>query len=205
MENFGDIGSKSYRKSPAVEYSVRDQLSFVVKLAVWFFNVTVILVHESIENLLALVKGRKPTDISGQVALVTGGANGLGREIAFRLAEERCNVVIVDLNLNEAQETAAEIAKRFKVKTAAFKVDVSDFDAIQRLKVDIEESLGPVDILVNNAGILSKISLREGQPSDIQRLINVNLTSHFWVGTPAHLNRLLTDSRCRRFAHFSGK
>jgi hypothetical protein len=188
MKNFGDIGNKSYRKSPKVEYSISDQLSFVWKLAVWLFNVSVILVHESIENFFALIKGRTPTNISGHLALVTGGANGLGREIAFRLAQERCNVVIVDLNLNEAQKTATEIAEQFEVKTAAYKVDVSDFDAIQQLKVDIEESLGAVDILVNNAGILSKISFREGQPSDIQRLIDVNLTSHFWVETAFHLN-----------------
>lgn len=41
--------------------------------------------------------------------------------------------------------------------------------------------MGFVDILVNNAGILSVISLREGQPKDVQKIIDVNLTSHFWV------------------------
>jgi all-trans-retinol dehydrogenase (NAD+) len=110
-----------------------------------------------------------------------GGANGLGRAIAFRLAREKCNVVIIDLNLPEAQNTAKEIAEKFNVKTAAYKVDVSHYDAIQQLRKDIESSLGTVDILVNNAGILSAISLREGRPSDIQRLIDVNLSSHFWV------------------------
>lgn len=94
---------------------------------------------------------------------------------------EKCNVVIIDLNLNEAQKTASEISEKFNVKTAAYKVDVSNYDAIQKLKSDIEGSLGSVDILVNNAGILSTISLREGQPSDIQKVIDVNLTSHFWV------------------------
>jgi all-trans-retinol dehydrogenase (NAD+) len=89
--------------------------------------------------------------------------------------------VIIDVNLKEAEKTAAEIAEKFNVKTAAFKVDVSDYEAIQQLKVDIEKTMGFVDILVNNAGILSVISLREGQPKDIQKLIDVNLTSHFWV------------------------
>lgn len=97
------------------------------------------------------------------------------------MAKERCNLAIVDLNLSEAQATAEEIAKKFGVKTKAFKVDVSDFDAIQQLKIDVERELGSVDILVNNAGILSAISLREGHPNDIQKIINVNLTSHFWV------------------------
>jgi all-trans-retinol dehydrogenase (NAD+) len=105
----------------------------------------------------------------------------LGRAIAFRLAREKCNVVIIDLNVVEAEKTALEIAEKFNVKTAAYKVDVSDYDAIQQLKTDIESSMGTVDILVNNAGILSAISLREGRPSDIQKVIDVNLTSHFWV------------------------
>lgn len=88
---------------------------------------------------------------------------------------------MVDINLTDAQRTADEIAQNFKVKTAAYKVDVSDFDAIQQLRKDVESTMGCVDILVNNAGILSKISLREGRPQDLQKVIDVNLTSHFWV------------------------
>lgn len=111
----------------------------------------------------------------------TGGANGLGRAIAFRLGSEKCNVVIADINHKEAEATAAEISAKYDVKTAAYKVDVSSFESIQQLKKDIEGTLGTVDILVNNAGIISAISLREGQPKDIQKVIDVNLTSHFWV------------------------
>jgi all-trans-retinol dehydrogenase (NAD+) len=110
-----------------------------------------------------------------------GGANGLGRAIAFRLAREKCNIVIIDLNLSEAQKTASEITEKFNVKTAAYKVDVSNYDAIQQLKKDIESTMGVVDILVNNAGILSAISLLDSRPGDIQKVIDVNLTSHFWV------------------------
>lgn len=105
----------------------------------------------------------------------------MGREIAIRLAKEKCNIVIIDLNLIEAQKTALEIAEKFSVTTAAYKTDVSNYEAIQKLKTDIESTLGTVDILINNAGILSGLSLREGQPKDIQKVIDVNLTSHFWV------------------------
>lgn len=121
--------------------------------------------------------------ICWKVALfcTTGGANGLGRAVAFRLGRENCNVVIADINNKEAEATAAEIAAKYGVKTAAYKVDVSSFESIQQLKKDIDSTLGTVDILVNNAGIISAISLREGQPKDIQKVIDVNLTSHFWV------------------------
>lgn len=106
----------------------------------------------------------------------------MGRAIAFRLAQENCNIVIIDINLDEARKTAAEIAQKFKVSTAAFRVDVSDHEAVQNLKTDIEKTLGSsVDILVNNAGILAIRPFYAGSPSDLQKVIDVNLTSHFWV------------------------
>lgn len=107
----------------------------------------------------------------------------MGRAVALRLAQEKCDIVIADLNLVEAQRTAAEISEKFNVKTAAFKVDVSSYDQVQQLRTVIEDHLGSVDILINNAGILSKISLLDGQPKDIQKVIDVNLASHFWVKT----------------------
>jgi all-trans-retinol dehydrogenase (NAD+) len=112
---------------------------------------------------------------------VTGGANGLGKEIAIKLAAVGCNVAIADVNLKDARLTAEEIACKFNVKTMAYHADVSDFNSVQLLKEQIESTLGFVDILVNNAGILTLISLREGTPADIQRIIDTNLTSHFWV------------------------
>lgn len=89
--------------------------------------------------------------------------------------------MICDVNYEEAKRTATEIAERYNVKTTSFRVDVSDAGGVQQLRKDIENTLGCVDILVNNAGILSKISLLEGSSRDIQKVIDVNLTSHFWV------------------------
>jgi all-trans-retinol dehydrogenase (NAD+) len=120
-----------------------------------------------------------------------GGANGLGRAIAFRLAKESCNVVIIDLNLNEAQKAASEITEKFNVKAVAYKVDVTNYEAIQQLKKDIESTLGSVDILVNNAGVVPSISLREGKPSDLQKIIDLNVSSHFWV-----INNAKNSFRC---------
>lgn len=112
---------------------------------------------------------------------MTGAANGLGKEIAIELAKAGCNVAIADINLENAEVTALEIATEFKVKAQAYYVDVSNFESVQKLKKDIESTLGPVDILVNNAGLLTFISLREGSPADIQKIIDTNFASHFWV------------------------
>lgn len=181
MENFDDYENKSYVPATRVTYTFSDKMNFLWKFLILFAQGSMILVYELLINFVKLFNPTKPKDISGQIALVTGGANGLGKAIAFRLAKEKCNIVIADLNLNEAKQTAAEIAEKFNVKTNAYKVDVSDFSAIQKLKVDIESSMGFVDILVNNAGILSAMSLREGEPEQVQKVIDVNLTSHFWV------------------------
>lgn len=62
-----------------------------------------------------------------------------------------------------------------------FEVDVSNFDEVKELQKSVENDIGPVDVLVNNAGILTRISLLEGRAKDIQRVINVNLSAHFWV------------------------
>lgn len=191
MENFDDFENKSYEKASVVKYTAAEYFKFIVRGIVIVFQVLSLAVVAIFENLF---RSKKPKNISGQLALVTGSANGLGREIALRLAREGCNIIIVDLNLNEAQKTAAEISEKFKVKTVAFKVDVSDYEAIQQLKKDIEKSLGDLDILVNNAGILSAISFREGSPSDVQKLIDVNLSSHFWT-VRTFLNKMIDRKR----------
>lgn len=120
-------------------------------------------------------------NISGQVALVTGSANGLGRAIAFRLAQENCNIAVADINYKSAVRTANEIKEKFRVKAEAYKVDVADPESIRQLKVDIEASLGAVDILVNNAGMLTNASFREYTDHQLQKIIDVNFTSHFFV------------------------
>ncbi|CAO1430484.1 unnamed protein product [Diamesa hyperborea] len=131
--------------------------------------------------LWSVVSPSENKQVAGQLALVTGGANGLGRELSRRLAEEGCNIAIADIDLIGAEKTAKEIELKFNVKTKAFKVDVSSYEEVLKLKIDVESSIGTVDILVNNAGLLALMSLEESRPQDIQKVINVNLTSHFFV------------------------
>ena len=113
----------------------------------------------------------------------SGGANGLGRAISFRLGQEGCDVIIIDINEKEALRTAVEIHEQSGVKTKSYKVDVSSFEAFQELKQNISNDFNgrTIDILINNAGILSSISLTEGHYTQIQKQIDVNLASHFWV------------------------
>lgn len=62
-----------------------------------------------------------------------------------------------------------------------WQIDVSNYEQVLQLRDDIERDVGSVDILVNNAGLLSLVSFREGEPEDLQRIVNVNLLGQFWV------------------------
>jgi all-trans-retinol dehydrogenase (NAD+) len=115
------------------------------------------------------------------IILVTGGAQGLGKEIAIALARENCNVAIADIDEKAASLTAQEISETFNVKAKSFQCDISNFEAVQKLKADIESSLGCVDILINNAGLLALTSLKDDSPEYIGKVLDVNLRSHFWV------------------------
>ncbi len=105
----------------------------------------------------------------------------MGKEIALELARHGCNIAIADIVLESAEKVALEISEKYNVKAKAFKTDVSNYESIENLRDNIEDYLGPVDILVNNAGIFPLISLRESSTEAVQKLIDVNLSSHFWV------------------------
>ncbi|EDV94692.1 GH18225 [Drosophila grimshawi] len=121
----------------------------------------------------------KPMEsVMGEVALVTGGAYGLGREIAIELAKMGCHLAIVDIDLNGAKETVNQIQGMYKVRAKAYKVNVANYTELVELRSNINTDLGPVTILINNAGILLN---KTSEPNEIQRMIDVNLTSHFWT------------------------
>jgi len=121
-------------------------------------------------------------NISGQLALITGGSEGIGRAIAFRLAQEGCNIAIANRNLKKGQKTAEEIRRKFNVKVQAFQCDVSKCGDVKRLKNEVKKSLGIVDLLVNNAGLLTvDNSVLEGDDEYYQYCMDVNLTSYIWV------------------------
>lgn len=181
MEKIEAYENEKYTRAKPLKNTVSYQLSMFFKVYLITLKILCVLILELCENFIKIFFGSKDKDISGQVALVTGGANGLGRETACRLAQEKCNIVISDINYDEALKTAEFIKRIYKVSVKAFKTDVSSIEEIEKLKNDIENSLGPVDILINNAGVMPLISLREGNSKDIQKIVDVNLTSHFWV------------------------
>jgi len=109
----------------------------------------------------------KPLD--RKVALVTGGARGIGRAVCVAMAEAGAKVAVADLRQDDAAETADIIGG------LALAMNVSEFGAIADGVRQVEDAFGGIDILVNNAGIFNMASIDKVTPEDYRRQYDVNV------------------------------
>ena len=117
-------------------------------------------------------------ELTGRVAIVTGGASGIGKGIATVLAENGATVAVADLLEDTGRETVGELeAQGFTA--GAFPVDVSDADQVERLVRNVIESYGAVDVLVNDAGIGQSRAVLDMPVAEWDRLLEVNLKGAF--------------------------
>ncbi len=113
-------------------------------------------------------------DLEGRVAVVTGGAQGIGLAVAQRLVQSGARVALWDRDAKLAQDSADSVGGR------AFPVDVSDWASVEAAAGATAEALGPVDVLVTSAGIAgSNGKVVDYDPSEWRRVIEVNLTGTF--------------------------
>lgn len=105
----------------------------------------------------------------GGVALVTGGASGMGKEAALQLAAAGARVAIVDLNESALTETAAG-----HDNISAYSCDVSDLDAVQSMVQQVESELGPIARLTHCAAIMPAIPLMQSNAADINKMMAIN-------------------------------
>lgn len=117
--------------------------------------------------------------LSGKVAIITGGAQGIGREIALKLASEGANCVIVDVDLQLAEQTSKDISSLYSVETLIFKVDVSIYEQVQDCVDKTYEKFKKIDILVNNAGITRDNLVLKMTEEEWDKVIDINLKGAF--------------------------
>lgn len=117
--------------------------------------------------------------ISDRVAVVTGGAQGLGRAICERLLQEGCKVVIGDIQEDVVKNTAQEISKEFNGTAIGVKVDVTSEDEVANLLAIAEKEFGRVDIAVANAAILIAEEITVADAAKWKKVIDVNLFGYF--------------------------
>ena len=118
-------------------------------------------------------------DLKGKVALVTGGARGIGKAIAENLAESGANIVVADLMKDEAEKTANELKNKYNVKTFSVSVDVAKYSSVEECVKSVIESFGKIDILVNNAGVTKDTLILRMTPEDWDFVLNINLKGTF--------------------------
>ncbi len=117
-------------------------------------------------------------DLTDQVAIVTGGARGIGKAIALGLANFGANIVIADISLREAEQTAGEIEKLGR-KAIVVKVDVTKKREIDKMVRKTIQHFRKIDILVNNAGILKTAEPENISEADWDKVMAINLKGYF--------------------------
>jgi len=117
--------------------------------------------------------------MQGRVAVVTGGARGIGRAIVEKLALLGADVVIADMLIDLAEESAAEISKLTQRNLIALKVNVTDGKSTNELIDQTIKQFGKIDILVNNAGITRDTLILRMEEADWDAVLDVNLKGVF--------------------------
>lgn len=112
-------------------------------------------------------------------AVVTGATRGIGREIAFTLAENGANVAINYRTLNEDVERLIEELKSYGTNIVAVKCDISDEEEVKNFIAESKKQLGSIDILINNAGITKDGLLMRMKEKDFSDVLDVNLKGTF--------------------------
>ncbi|HBJ37394.1 MAG TPA: 2-deoxy-D-gluconate 3-dehydrogenase [Planctomycetaceae bacterium] len=120
-------------------------------------------------------------DLTGRVALVTGGTKGLGAAMAAGLASAGAAVAICSRSGDESAKVAEQIAADYGVTAAGFAADVSETEQVDRLMADISNRFGRLDILVNNAGINIRGPIEQLSLDDFRRVQQVNVEAVWYV------------------------
>jgi len=146
-------------------------------------------------------------DLTGQVAVVTGAATGIGKAIAFRLAGAGARIAVADLDITRAEGVAAELRRASGADHFAVSVDIANGPSVKQAAKSVYERAGKIEILVNNAGIAGMAApLWEQLEDDWDRVIAVNLKGTFnWCRAVVHDMRQRKYGRIVNIASIAGK
>jgi NAD(P)-dependent dehydrogenase (short-subunit alcohol dehydrogenase family) len=124
--------------------------------------------------------GNRPGRLAGKIAVITGGAAGMGRTTSLAFANEGASVAILDIQQEAGEETVQQI--RQNGGTAEFiETDVSDARQVDAAFDKVIETFGPYNVLFNHAGTITVKPLHESTEEDYDRLMDINVRSAFLV------------------------
>jgi all-trans-retinol dehydrogenase (NAD+) len=133
------------------------------------------------------------TELANQNVLITGGASGLGRAMALKLARRGARVIVWDLH----PENLARVVEELRAAgpfAQGYRCDVSNRENVYATAAQVKEEVGPVHILVNNAGIVSGKRFLECSDEQIERTMAVNTQALFWT-CRAFLPEMIANDR----------
>jgi len=130
--------------------------------------------------------------LENKIAIITGGADGIGKAGAIKFAEEGAVVIIWDMNEEKGEDTVKEIRDNGG-KAEFFKVNTAIFADVEKATNDAIDAYGQIDILVNNAGITRDSSLKKMSNEQWQQVIDVNLTGVF--NCTKHVSQHMVDRK----------
>jgi gluconate 5-dehydrogenase len=117
-------------------------------------------------------------DLTGKIALVTGGTHGIGMAIAVGLAHAGAKIVVNDLSVEKLENAKKEYASK-GIEAYTYLFDVTKEDEVDKGITAIEKEVGPIDILINNAGIIRRIPLLEMEVADFELVLRIDVTGPF--------------------------
>lgn len=123
--------------------------------------------------------------LDGKAIFVTGGARGIGKSVATAFAEAGANLAIVDVDIDEAQKTAKELADNHGIKAIAIKTDVTDPEQVDAMVAEVVAEFGKLDVAFCNAGICINAPAEEMTFAQWKKVIDINLTGIFLTAQAA--------------------
>jgi len=140
--------------------------------------------------------------LKGRVAVITGGARGIGKKICQIFLAEGASVYIFDVNQEEGEKTVSEFQSAYKgSKTIFFKLDITDEASVEKAAGEIIGAEGKIDILVNNAGITRDNLILRMSLEDWKKVIDINLTGAFICSK--HIARYMIKNRSGKIINIS--
>ncbi|GAB1216635.1 hypothetical protein ATERTT37_005851 [Aspergillus terreus] len=123
----------------------------------------------------------KAFDLTGKVAVVTGGARGIGLEVSIALAEAGADVALIYNSSTTAETLARDIASKNNVRAVAYKANVSEQEEIEKTIQQIASDFGRLDIVVANSGICTNVPAEEYSTDQWRDIMKVNLDGAFYT------------------------
>jgi gluconate 5-dehydrogenase len=123
-----------------------------------------------------ILPGIKQFDLSGKVAVITGGSKGLGLAMAAGLASAGAKIMLVNRNAEEGIVAAKNLASDYGVIARSFSADIGNVEQTEAMVTETLNNFGQIDILINSAGINIRGPIDEITPEDFAKVMHVNVT-----------------------------